>query len=974
MRASLLYILFFLLPYSSFTQEYSYTHFDITEGLAGSTVYCITQDRDGFLWIGTETGVSRFDGTHFVTYTTTDGLPDVEILNMFADSKGRVWMAPFRKSVCYSYKGKIYNQENDSLLKRIRITENIQRFAEDRDGNILIQESRGLQLISPDGQIVQYDSIAGQPIVGCYAISTGRSGHFLVQVHETIFELYHRHFTAIYTLSSTNDVTHPNYIELGQSTLIYRERYDRSCVLSLETGETACFPFGYERYTHIGFGILGDSLAYRNESSGSIEYNLRTKKIRRFLTGLEVSRVFKDDEGNTWFATLGHGIFRLNSDEIRNVELCLRPSEKSGAYMIKTFGNELFVGTGNNGLFRYRPPDFSRYEAKRITIAEKNRIMYAEKFGKDSLVLGSDNFLGLLIRDRPLAPYPLYVKNAFRKNNGELLLATSLGAFLLDLHTFRLLDTLWHERATAIFYRNDTTYVGTMTGLYLVIRNRQTVFLGEKIPFLRKRISTIVQSEDSTLWIASYDDAGIIGYRNGRVVTAITTRQGLTSDIVRTMFVAGRDLWVGTDKGLNRVDLREKGYPVVRYTSRDGLGANVINTVFVDSPMVYVGTAAGLSLFNETKVDDSSGCRLLWLGLTSSGRSRLSDTAHLVLPHTDNNIHFEFVGISYKSSGNIGYRYRMTGLDTAWRQTKETFLDYPSLPPGNYDLQLIAENRSGVNSKMLTVHFEVLAPFWRTAWFYAGLAVCFLLLTWWMVSLRIRWIRAQQREKEQLAKRMAEMEHTALKAQMNPHFIFNCLNSIQQIVFDRDIFLANKYIAGLARLFRATLNNSSQPLISVRDEINYLSTYLSLEKLRFKDKMDYSIEVAAGIDPSVVLIPPMLIQPFAENSMRHGLRHKIQGNGYILVKLDITGDNLLVTVEDNGIGREMAAQYKTHEHIEYQSKGMALTNDRIRMINAVYEENIEVRVIDLHHEGQPAGTRIILTLPLFHQITQKPIS
>jgi LytS/YehU family sensor histidine kinase len=206
---------------------------------------------------------------------------------------------------------------------------------------------------------------------------------------------------------------------------------------------------------------------------------------------------------------------------------------------------------------------------------------------------------------------------------------------------------------------------------------------------------------------------------------------------------------------------------------------------------------------------------------------------------------------------------------------------------------------------------------------------------------------------------------------MNPHFIFSCLSSIQQLIFEKDESLANKYIVGLARLIRATLNNSSKPLISVQEEINYLSTYLTLEKLRFKEKMNFSIEVAPEIDQAATLIPPMLTQPYAENSMRHGLRHKTDGNGYIRVELDIVGENLVVSIRDNGIGREKAAHYKTREHIEYQSKGMVLTTDRIRMINAVYEKRIEVQVIDLLEDGQPAGTLVILTLPLFHKTTQK---
>jgi LytS/YehU family sensor histidine kinase len=175
----------------------------------------------------------------------------------------------------------------------------------------------------------------------------------------------------------------------------------------------------------------------------------------------------------------------------------------------------------------------------------------------------------------------------------------------------------------------------------------------------------------------------------------------------------------------------------------------------------------------------------------------------------------------------------------------------------------------------------------------------------------------------------------------------------------------------LARLIRATLNNSSKPLISVQEEINYLSTYLTLEKLRFKEKMNFSIEVAPDIDQTATLIPPMLTQPYAENSMRHGLRHKTDGNGFISVELGIVGENLVVSIRDNGIGREKAALYKTREHIEYQSKGMVLTTDRIRMINALYDRRIEVQVVDLLEDGQPGGTLVILTLPLFHKTTQK---
>src|SRR5258708_1819101 len=498
--------------------------------------------------------------------------------------------------------------------------------------------------------------------------------------------------------------------------------------------------------------------------------------------------------------------------------------------------------------------------------------------------------------------------------------------------------------------------------------------MGDEIPFFKKRIAAITAADDGTLWVAAYDDGGIIGYKNGRVVASIPRRQGLSSDICRNLLLDKNNVWVGTDKGLNKVDLGNPEYPVTRYTSNDGLGSDIVNTVYANGSMIYVGTSAGLSFFDEGRANVNAGCRLALLAVINSGKEKLQDTADLRLPHTDNNIRFEFAGISYKSVGNILYKYRLVGLDNNWKNTKETFLEYPSLPSGNYEFQLMAINKFGMQSRSVSVRFAVTTPFWKAAWFYGLLIVIFLLLTWVFLIWRIQGIRRRQEGKEQPAKKMAEMKRMTLQAQMNPHFIFNCLNSIQQYIFDQNIFAANKYISGFAKLIRGTLQNSTQAYIPLINEIAYLSPYLSLEKWRFQDKMDYSIET----DPLVkekekdILIPPMLIQPYVENSMRHGLRHKTDGPGHILIRFMFLEGRLAVLIDDDGVGREKAARYKTREHIEYQSKGMSLTADRVRLINSVYGDNIKIEVTDLkNEEEQPAGTRVVIQFSKFDTSLKK---
>lgn len=965
MKKGLIPSFFFLLllHHSSFSQEYSYTHYDISDGLAGSTAYCTTQDKQGFIWIGTETGVSRFDGTHFRNFTTMDGLPDAEVLDLFCDSKGRVWMAPFSKSICYYYKGKIHNADNDTVLRKIRLKGNIEHFAEDMNGDILIGEKTALHLFHNDGRIKDYDSIDNHPIMVSLAISSSMSGHFLVHETKALYELSGDKFTKLLSVNFPENV--PSFMSLTKSTATWRTYFPYfTAIMSLKTGKTVYFPC---EVGHISYTSAGDGHIYMNKTNGSFEYDINTGSMKHFLPGIVVSGVFRDDEGDTWFTTLGQGIFRLNSEEFRNIELHGPGGIKCGVHSIRRIGKELFVGSDHFLLFHYLLPGFT-VDVHKLGIEDATRIMTIDKAKNGDMIYGTDYMIAQRSHEFAGSSYlHVGVKAGFRKNDQEILYSSAEGVFLVTLNDLRIIDTLFHRRTTSIYFRKDTIYVGTLDGLYLIKKDGSIVDPRNDLPFLKKRITAIVASKDGTLWIASYDD-GLIGYRNGQITATITAREGLTSDICRTLDIENNDLWVGTDKGLNKIDLEKPGYRITRYTYNDGLGSNMINTVYADSSVVYVGTPAGLTYFDQTKVNPGSDCRLVLTGAIHSGQKLEEGVRDFSLPYPDNDIRFEYVGISYKSAGNIQYRYRLIGLDSNWKTTKETFLEYPTLSPGTYELQLLAVNKFGKASKPLFLHFTVPTPFWRTAWFNMLMFMILLGLTFLYFSFRIKRIRSRQNEKDKLGKKIAEMEHMALQAQMNPHFIFNCLNSIQQLVFDQDIFAANKYVTGLARLIRATLYNSTRATITLGDEIEYLSGYLELEKLRFKDKMDYSITVDPSLDQKEILIPPMLIQPYVENSMRHGLRHKTDGKGHIRIDVTRMEGKMVFIIEDNGIGREKAARFKTTEHIEYQSKGMLLTADRIRLINSVYGEEIKLGIIDVKNEIQEiTGTRVTVEFPKFDQ-------
>jgi ligand-binding sensor domain-containing protein len=955
-----------------FAQEYSYTHYDITEGLAGSTAYCITQDADGFIWVGTETGVSRFDGTHFRNFTTADGLPDIEILQIFGDSRGRVWMAPFRKSVCYYYKGRVYNPGNDPVLRRLRFTGNVGGFAEDARGNILLQEESVLQVITPEGTVIRFDSLEGEPVRSCWAVSRSANGNFLAQVGQKIFEFSERGVTRTYSIRLRD--FNPGFVTVNSRWAVFRDKSTQFTVQSFSDNLRRAFPFEEAQYRHVDFSLVDDSLVFVNSIAGTLRINLHTWKSEFMLQGKEVSRVYRDRSGNLWFTTLGQGIFRLNSDEFRSIRTTIGDGEQLQVYSMRRIGRELWVGTSRNFVFRYSLPDLDLIREASPTFIARNRMLFIDTVGRVEVITCVDGAIYKSNRSLYLwKMLELGVKSVAPIDDHHWLIGANTGAYILDPGPLILTDTLWRERTTAVYYSSDTAYFGTLNGLYRKVAGHAPEFLGEKDPFLRKRIASMARSPDGTLWIASYDDVGVIGFRNDKVVERITRKDGLTSDLCRCLLVRDGVLWIGTDKGLNGVDVDKPDHPVSRYTANDGLGSDMINTIFTDGPRIYVGTTAGFSFFDASRERVSESCRLYLLALINSGKDRLADSGGLVLPFRDKAIRFEYAGISYRSVGGIRYRYRLLGLDSNWRETNESFLEYQSLPSAGYRFQLQAVNKFDIQSAVITLPFVVATPFWQTVWFEVLVAIVLMFLIWLVVSRRIRQIRRRQNQQDRLMREKAELENKALQAQMNPHFIFNCLNSIQQFIFDEDELAVNNYISGFARLIRATLHNSSRAFISVTDEIDYLSTYLSLEKMRFKDKMEYLIEVDPAIDQEKSLLPPMLIQPYVENCMRHGLRHKESGMGYILITMRRDAGRLTIVVEDNGIGRKKAMEYKSGEHIEYQSKGMSMTADRIRIIGAVYGGDILVKVEDIVNESdRPAGTRILISLPEFRHWTSEP--
>jgi len=307
-------------------------------------------------------------------------------------------------------------------------------------------------------------------------------------------------------------------------------------------------------------------------------------------------------------------------------------------------------------------------------------------------------------------------------------------------------------------------------------------------------------------------------------------------------------------------------------------------------------------------------------------------------------------------------QYRLTGLEEVWSEIPITdgMITYKSIPSGQYQLELKVRYRNQVG-EVLRYEFEKRYPFWQRWWFYAGLVAAAVLLAILIYRRRIQIIKRRNKEaleKQKIQTNLLESQLKALRSQMNPHFIFNSLNSIQDLVLKQDTYGSYDYISLFAKLVRNTLNYSEQDFIPIEDEVQFLETYLSLEKLRFKDDFEYSIEWEGSQE---LQVPSLLLQPFIENALLHGLLHK-EGLKKLSVKFSFD-ENLTCEITDNGIGREKAAAIKERQG-RHKSFALRAIQQRLEILNE--QEGLaksSYEIIDLKNGAEVTGTMVRISIP-----------
>ena len=423
----------------------------------------------------------------------------------------------------------------------------------------------------------------------------------------------------------------------------------------------------------------------------------------------------------------------------------------------------------------------------------------------------------------------------------------------------------------------------------------------------------------------------------------------------------------------------------------DNLQGNEYNlNGFYQSPggMLFLGGANGINYFYPDKMGrgkDSLRVSITKITVNQDDTGYYHRNGAIKLKHFQNSIELTYISPNYSNAEQLQYRYRMQGLDTGWRNNgNNNSIRFTSLSPGKYVFHVAASiNGTDWFECKEQLSFIITPPYWKTIWFRLLVAGSVLLLIAFLYRRRMNYIKQQQAVKiEKLKVKQAGAEKelelsilnhdlaasklTALRTQMNPHFIFNALNSVQQYILQGNVVEANKYLSKFSKLQREILHYSSQNFISLEKEIELLDSYLQLEQLRFGESFTYNIQITDEIDPAEIKIPPMMLQPFVENAIWHGLMPK-PGERNLKIRFELfTDDILLATIKDNGIGRTASAKLKQHNGAnasQHESKGMSLVHQRMTLLQQQYDKPFDASVSDITDKnGLVQGTTVTLKI------------
>jgi len=936
-------LLLCLLPTALLAQHPSFWTLNHGQGLPSHKVYYLLEDSIGVIWMGTSEGLAHYDGLRLQVLRTPGARSDDRSILQPAPD-GRVWSINFR--------GEMFSADYDTMVAMPQVLDGLlgKVLALERQGDsLLVLTDRELAVCHASGSRsrvlarvregdVFLSSSADSLILSIYGVTDARIG---------MFSKNQIHTPTAWNVAGGKLFTCQK--EKGVITLL-SDPSDRTLISGLRRkGRPVPYITGV-RVTGAGTWALTYDGAYLIEAG------------QWLFPGLAVSDVVEAQDGAHWFSTLTDGVKVVPDLSIRRYarDPDGLPTERFNR--IRHLPNGNILASDNNGMIVLLHPKRGLLASFRADIDRESEVLEIDTVHGRILVAFGDlylldmntlkllqkmkgNFKGVVVADgvlyavnSPNREHILYDGNRF----GDAQILSELG-----------------QQAFAVM-KDGTGVVWWLTneGILTEDPDRIPPSLGGG---QGEVFRNILGTADGRIILSGPPESIAIIHPKNELEWLMIPQHITEGRRVRSMDMHGNSLFILMSDAIGSFDFKRKEWR--RIAGGNGLPATDLRDLRVLDNELWVASFNGLYALPVLSERTPCPPKVLLRSVRVNGEDRPLETLQS-LRHGENNIEVVLRGISTASRGRMRFAYRLNGEGGFEESEGGSTLRFRALAPGDYTLEAIAISASGERSPQpLVLGFSIAKPWYATWPFILSMAVLLVAVVSAAFLLRIRYINqrnTEQVERTGLLGDLRQSRLTALRAQMNPHFMFNVLNSVQGLFNIGRAEKANEVLARFSDLMRTVLDMSGSELIPLSQELELIDLYLELEAVRFGDSFRYTVIVADDVRPEHLKVPSMLLQPYAENAVKHGLLH-LRGEKRLDMSVVREGNVLRITIDDNGVGRKEAARLRQARH---RSFATAATLSRVELLNAGRQWPIQVEVIDKEKDGKSFGTKVIILIPI----------
>ena len=960
----------------------------------------VYQDSKGFTWVSSLDGLNRFDGLHVKTYKSKSGLKDTNIQsNFFEDAKGNIWFSTFEALNCYLRNRDsiitipILDAAKNPILKNYKVIhldhkkERLWFRAGDsifglninhpKEYFSLKQKTNGVNFNIKNDENGQLEKIISCPWVN-------ESGINIFTINDSILIDYKKLFpqkTNCYKTVYLNDSL-CLLLSNGQFYIFDKEKNDNIEALSntqkyiwdaividkehllVSTKKSGIWYYNWVKNKFIQQWTSNKKKDYqlRNDAPRELYFydnyvwvSLRNKGIdysylhcypfenpleKIDMYDVKVNAILQDDEENIWLTTEKKGIhvFSKNGKHLFSKQDNFLATDSSKIWQItKDLDGNIFTNTRENiFIFDKRKKQFIS-----IIQAEKSLFLFLSSIYPNRKIISTTKGLQEIYKNKKgeyqlkpclefLADSTYSFTQVYQTAEGNVLIPYDGSELWVYKNTGKQLKLLKKIKANLHFYSfneskkyKNTIWAGTSKGLVKIVQD------------------TLIQSVNKS----ELEDQNNYG--------VIEDNEGI--------------LWISTNQGLLQY-FPEKDQ-VYKYEKIDGLSgesfSNHFSSILAADGNIWLGNSKGLVKFDPKKIKPMGIAPKVYIDQLIINDKKIingiGEKEQLKLNYDQNTLAFDVIGIDYYKAHQTKILYKLDGYDKNWLSIDNgQIIRFAKIPHGQYSFKVKAKNINGLESQLKGLVITIYPPFWKTWWFCFLAMLSVLLLIYAVYKTRIAQIKNNAKKETDIARlevQVVEQELKALRAQMNPHFLFNTMNSIKGIIIKKEVKKASEYLTKLSSLIRAILSNSEKKNIPLSNELEALQLYIDLESLRFTSNFNCRFKVDKQIDQDFTRIPPLVLQPFVENAIWHGLIPKTSDPKSLSINIFRQGDFIICEIEDNGVGRKKADE--NNKEKKHKSMGISITQKRIQLLHT--DNNI--RIIDLVNQDKKAlGTKVILKL------------